>query len=172
MTSKLASIFVSLFSFLGTTILGKYLTVFLISMIPLLELRGGLIAASCLLHLPAVPSLIVSIVGNMLPVPFILMFIMPLFDKLKKTKMMKKVVLWCEKKADKKKGKIEKLQYYGLFLFVAIPLPSTGAWMGSLIASILHMDKKKSFLSILFGVITAGIIMLIISYVVLGGICQ
>lgn len=117
MASNLAAFFVHLFGFMGGSLIGRYTTAFLISILPILELRGGLIAASCLLHLPALPSIIVCIIGNMLPIPFILKFIMPLFDKLKKTKHMAKFVKWCEKHANKNKDKIENLKYYGLFVF-------------------------------------------------------
>jgi uncharacterized membrane protein len=172
MASHLAEWFVSLFSFLTVNTFGKYLTAFIISMFPILELRGGLIAASCFLHLPALSSIFVCMLGNLLPVPFILWFIMPIFDRLKKTKRMKKVVAWAEKKANKRKRTIEDLKYYGLMIFVAIPLPITGAWTGSLIAAMLDMDKKKSILAIFCGLIIASAIMYLVSYKVLGGVCS
>lgn len=170
MTEKLVGFFVSLFGFLGTTTLGKNLTVFLVSMLPILELRGGIIAA-CLLGLNPLPSLLVCILGNIIPIPLILWFITPLFDWMKKKKFLNKFALWCEKHAEKNQGKIEKLKYYGLYLFVAIPLPTTGAWTGCLIAAILGLDKKKSCIAAIFGVITAGLIMLLVSYGILGGMC-
>lgn len=169
MTEKLVAFFVGIFSFLGTTMLGKYLTIFMISLFPILELRGGLIAAS-LLDVPALNAFLICFIGNMLPIPFILWLITKIFEWLKQFKFMSKVVKWCEKTANNKKGQIEKLKYLGLYLFVAIPLPGTGAWMGALIAALLEMDKKKSLLTILLGVLTAGIIMLIVSYGIIGGI--
>ena len=172
MASGLAGWFVSLFSFLTVNTFGKYLTVFIISMFPILELRGGLIAASCLLHLNPILSVIVCMLGNLLPVPFILWFIMPIFDILKKTKHIKKFVNWCEKKANKRKKTIEDLKYYGLMIFVGIPLPVTGAWMGSLIAAMLNMDKKKSLLAIFCGLLIASGIMVMVSYGILGGLCK
>lgn len=172
MASNLAAWFVSLFSFLTVNTFGKYLTALIISMFPVLELRGGLIASSCLLHLNPALSVLVCIIGNMIPVPFILWFIMPLFDKWKKTKHMKKIVDLVENKANKKKKQIEDLKYYGLMIFVAIPFPATGAWTGALIASMLDMDKKKSFFSIFLGVIIASLIMLIVSFGVLGSLCK
>ncbi len=172
MASQLAGWFVSVFSFLTVNTFGKYLTAFIISMFPILELRGGLIAASCFLHLPAWSSALVCMLGNILPVPFILWFIIPIFDRLKKTKRMKKIVAWCEKRANKKKKTIEDLKYYGLMIFVAIPLPVTGAWMGSLIAALLNMDKKKSILAIFCGLIIASLIMILVSYKILGGLCS
>ena len=169
MTEKLAAFFVSIFGFLGTNLLGKYITIFLISLFPILELRGGLIAAS-LLKLPAINAFFICLIGNILPIPFILWLITKIFDWLKKFKHMSKVVNWCEEKAHSKKEQIERLKYLGLYLFVAIPLPGTGAWTGALIAALLDMDKKKSLLTIFLGVITAGIIMLIVSYGIIGGL--
>lgn len=169
MTEKLAAFFVGIFSFLGTSILGKYLTIFIISLFPILELRGGLIAAS-LLDLPALNAFFVCLIGNILPIPFILWLITKIFEWLKQFNFMGKVVRWCEEKANNKKGQIEKLKYLGLYLFVAVPLPGTGAWMGALIAALLDMDKKKSLLTIFVGILTAGVIMLIISYGIIGGL--
>ena len=85
---------------------------------------------------------------------------------------MTKVVEWCLKKADKRKTTIVKLQYVGLALFVAIPLPVTGAWTGALIASVLNMDKKKAFLSIALGLVLASAIMYIISFGIIGGLVK
>ena len=171
MTESLVHFFVNVFSFLGTTFWGKNLTIFLISMLPILELRGGVIA-SCLVGVNPYLALLICIIGNIIPIPLILWFITPVFDYFKKKKFLRKFALWCEKKAQGKKDKIEKLEYYGLFIFVALPLPTTGAWMGSLIASLLGMDKKKSLIACSLGVIVAGLIMLIISYGFLGGICK
>lgn len=171
MTESLVEFFVNLFGFLGTTVLGKNLTIFFVSMLPILELRGGMLAA-CLLGLNPLPSLLICIIGNLLPIPLILWFITPVFNWFKKKKCLKGFANWCEKHAKKNQGKIDKLKYYGLFLFVAIPLPTTGAWTGSLIAALLDMDKKKSIIAAICGVIVAGLIMMIISYGLLGGICK
>ncbi len=171
MTNKLVAFFISLFSFLGKTILGKNIVIFIISMMPILELRGGMIAASCL-GLNPYTSLLICIIANIIPIPLILWFITPVFDWFKKKKGLRKFALWCEEHAQKKKGKIDALKYYGLFLFVAIPLPTTGAWTGSLIAALLGLDKKKSTLAGICGVFAAGLIMLIVSYGVLGGLCK
>ena len=159
----LVSFFLSLFNGLKSM---PYLIVFLISMIPILELRGGILAASSFLCLDPIKSFIVCIIGNIIPIPFILWFITPIFDKLKKTKFLSKVVHKVEKKANEKKDKIERLKYIGLFLFVGIPLPGTGAWTGSLIAALLDMDKKKSLIAATCGVILAGIIMIVTSLVI------
>lgn len=169
MTQKLANLIVGIFSGVAGSLLGKYFVIFIISMIPILELRGGLIAAS-LFELPMWQSFFICFIGNIIPIPFILWLINPIFRMMRKWKHLGKVVLWCENKANSKKEKIENLKYWGLFLFVGIPLPGTGAWTGCLIAALLNMDKKKSFLAALLGVVLAGIIMLIFSYGILGRI--
>ena len=152
---------------------GKELLVFIISILPILELRGGLIAAS-LLNVSPLTGYIVSIIGNTLPVPFILLFINKILDWMGKSKikwmetskvnLFKKISKWLNNKVDKNKDKIEKYGYFGLVLFVGIPLPGTGAWTGCLIAAVLEMNKKKSFISIMLGIIMASIIMMLISY--------
>ena len=167
MTEKFAKFMVGLFGSWTATIFGKYIIVLIISMIPVLELRGGLIAAR-LINLPMWQALGVCFLGNIIPIPFILWFIMPLFDRLKKTKRISKLVSKLEMKAHNKKEQIERLKYIGLMLFVGIPLPGTGAWTGCLIAALIGLDKKKSFLAASLGVLLAGIIMLIVSYGILG----
>ncbi len=169
MTEKIAKFMVKAFGAWAGTLLGKYLIIFVISMLPILELRGGLIA-SRLLDLPMWQSFGVCFLGNILPIPFILWFITPLFDRLKKRKKIGKIVLKLENKAKSKKEQIENLKYIGLFLFVGIPLPGTGAWTGCLIAAILGLNKKKSLLAAIGGVILAGIIMLIVSYGIMGNL--
>lgn len=147
---------------------GKELIVFIISILPILELRGGLIA-SALLGVNPVVGYIVSIIGNVLPVPFILLFINKIILAFSKSKIkwLKKFANWLLKKADKNKAKIEKYGYIGLLLFVGIPLPGTGAWTGCLVASILQLDRKKSFIYTFLGIIMASIIMMILSYGIL-----
>lgn len=169
MAEKFAGVLVGAFSGLTALKYGRELIIFIISLFPILELRGGLIAAA-LLDLDVVPSFIICFLGNIIPIPFILWLITPIFDKLKKTKTLSKLVNKLESKALSKKDQIEKLKYVGLMLFVGIPLPGTGAWTGCLIASLLGMDKKKSFLFSVLGVIMAGIIMLILSFGLLGNI--
>ena len=150
---------------------GKELIVFIISLCPILELRGGLIAAT-LLGVKPVVAYIVSIIGNTLPVPFILLFITKVIDWMEKSKVkwMKRVAKWLRNKAHKNKEKIEKYGYLGLVLFVGIPLPGTGAWTGCLVASVFDMDRRKSFLAVMTGIIMASVIMMILSYGLLGGI--
>jgi len=156
---------IKLFSGLTALKFGKELIVFIISILPILELRGGLIAAS-LLNVSPLTGYIVSIIGNTLPVPFILLFINKILDWMGKSKIkwMNKLSKWLDKKARKHKDSIEKYGYLGLILFVGVPLPGTGAWTGCLAASVLNMDKKKSFISIMIGIIMASIIMMLISY--------
>ncbi len=156
---------IKLFSGLTALKFGKELIVFIISILPILELRGGLIAAS-LLNVSPLTGYIVSIIGNTLPVPFILLFINKILDWMGKSKIkwMNKLSKWLDKKARKHKDSIEKYGYLGLTLFVGVPLPGTGAWTGCLAASVLNMDKKKSFISIMIGIIMASIIMMLISY--------
>ena len=169
MASELAKQLVDLFAGLTSLKYGKELIVFIISMLPILELRGGLIAAA-LLGLKGLPSFIICFIGNIIPIPFILWLITPIFDYLKKTKVFSGIVNKLENKAMSKKEKIEKLQYIGLLLFVGIPIPGTGAWTGCLIAAMLNMNKKKAFLYAVLGVIMAGIIMMILSYGILDNI--
>lgn len=156
---------IKLFSGLTALKFGKELIVFIISILPILELRGGLIAAS-LLNVSPLTGYIVSIIGNTLPVPFILLFINKILDLMEKSKIkwMNKLSKWLDKKARKHKDLIEKYGYLGLTLFVGVPLPGTGAWTGCLAASVLNMNKKKSFISIMLGIIMASIIMMLISY--------
>lgn len=163
MSEKLVKAIIGTFGGLTGVAFGKELLVFIISLLPILELRGGLLAAA-LLGLDPVQSYIISIIGNILPIPFILLLINKILDAMRNSKKLKKVANWLDKKVNKKKGQIEKFGYLGLVLFVGIPLPGTGAWTGSLIASVLEMDKKKSFLAILAGVIMASIIMMIVSF--------
>lgn len=167
MTEKVAKFMVSLFGGIGGALIGKYITIFIISMMPILELRGGLIAAK-LLGLPAIQSFIICFIGNVLPIPIIVWLMEPIFKFLRRWSFFDKFITWCEKKAHSKKEQIENLKYLGLFLFVGIPLPGTGAWMGCLIAGLLGMEKKKTAIAAVSGVILAGIIMLIFSYGILG----
>lgn len=164
MVENLVNVFLDLFNGLD-----KNLIIFIISCMPILELRGGLIAAT-LLGLNPITSFIICFIGNLLPIPFILYFITPLFNKLKKTKLLNKFVTKIENKANSKKDKIEKSEFIGLLLFVGIPLPGTGAWTGTLIASMINMNKKKALLAAFLGVILAGIIMMIVSYGLIGSL--
>lgn len=166
MAGQLAGLLVDNFDSLTNLKYGKELIIFIISMLPILELRGGLIAAS-LLNMDSISSFIICFLGNIIPIPFILWLITPIFDRLKKTKLLSGMVNKLEKKAISKKDQIERMQYIGLMLFVGIPLPGTGAWTGCLIAALLDMDKKKAMLYAILGVIMAGIIMMFLSFGIL-----
>ena len=149
-------------------IVSKEIIVFIVSLLPILELRGGILAGY-LLGLDFVPTFLISFVGNMLPIPFILYFIQFIFKVLKNTPM-KKFVLWCENKAESKSETIRKYAYWGILIFVGIPLPGTGAWTGALIASMLKMDPKKTLPAVALGVLLAGIIVSIFSFGLLNAI--
>lgn len=148
----------------------KEVIVFLISMIPILELRGALLVAGPILGVKVSTAIPLCIIGNIIPVPFILLLITPVFKWMKGTKTFKPLVDKLENKAMSKKDQIEKYEFWGLVLFVGIPLPGTGAWTGALVASLLGIDWKKAFGAIVVGVCMASVIMYILSYVVIGGI--
>lgn len=139
------------------------LIAFIVSLLPILELRGGLIAAN-LLGVKLIPAFIICFIGNMLPIPFILLFIEKIFDWLRDKKGLGAVVRYCEKKADKNKDKIEKYGLWGLLILVAIPLPGTGAWTGALVAALMRLDIKKSLPVIACGVLIAGVIVSLVMY--------
>ncbi|MCD8250387.1 MAG: small multi-drug export protein [Lachnospiraceae bacterium] len=147
----------------------KELIIFIISLLPILELRGGLLAAS-VLNVEYMRALSICVIGNILPVPFILLLITPLFDRLKRTKVFRPLVEKLENRAMSKKDQIEKYQFWGLVLFVGIPLPGTGAWTGCLIAALLGMKFRKAFPAALIGIALAAVIMSVVSYGVLGAI--
>ena len=143
--------------------------IFIISLFPILELRGGLIAAG-LLGVPWVKAFAICFVGNMLPVPFILLFIRKIFEVMKRSKAFEKIVIKMEKKAEKNSEKVKKYELLGLFLLVAIPLPGTGAWTGALVAALMDIRLKKSIPAIALGVVAAGLIVSALMYGVVGSI--
>lgn len=146
-------------------ILPPELIVFVISMVPILELRGGMIAAK-LFGFSYLKAALLCVTGNLVPVPFILLLITPIFDWLKKTKLFRPLVEKIENRAMGKSDKIQKAEFWGLVLFVGIPLPGTGAWTGGLIASMLNVRLKKAFPAVLLGLLLALTIMSIITYVI------
>ena len=156
-----------------TETLGAYisreLVIFIISMIPILELRGGLVAAS-LLKVPITTAGPICIIGNVIPVPFILLFIRQIFKWMRGVPVIGPIIRKLEKRAMGKSDSIRKYEFWGLVLFVGIPLPGTGAWTGSLIAALLEVDFKKAILAVLLGIAMATIIMSIVSYGLLGAI--
>lgn len=147
--------------------LSKEALVFLISMIPILELRGGLIVAS-IFQIEMWKAIAICVIGNIIPVPFILLLITPIFSWFKKTKILRPMVEKLENKAMGKKDQVEKYQFWGLVLFVGIPLPGTGAWTGSLIAALLDMKFRKAFPAVIIGICMATVIMTTLSYLIPG----
>ena len=149
----------------------KILLVLIISMVPLVELRGAIpVAVGMDLGLPEWLVLVVAIIGNLIPIPFIYFFARKFLEwgAKKKWKPLKQFCNFCLKKGTKAGDKLLKKAgsygtYFALFLFVAIPLPGTGAWTGTLAASILNLDFKKTVISIMAGVLLAGLIMLAVS---------
>lgn len=150
---------------------GKEFIIFLISMVPILELRGGLLAAGpALLDVPMWQAIPICFIGNLVPIPFILLLITKIFDWMKGTKKLKPLVEKLEHKAMNQSANIEKYEFWGLVAFVGIPLPGTGAWTGALIAALLGIRFRKAFPAIVLGLVVATVIMTILSYTVLGTI--
>lgn len=166
MVEGIVNAILNLFGGFETIPFGKEILVFIISLMPILELRGGLIAAA-LLDLNPVTSYIISIIGNLLPVPFILWFINSMLEWMRNSKHFSKIANWLDEKVNKHKSQIEKYGFWGLVLFVGIPLPGTGAWTGCLIAAVLNMNKKKAFFATCIGILMASIIMMVLSFGVL-----
>ena len=137
--------------------------VVIVSMLPVIELRGGIPLAR-LLMLPLWQAIVFSAIGNILPIPFILLFVEKVFDWLRPTKLFGPLVEKLEKRALSKSDGIKKAEFWGLALFVGIPLPGTGGWTGSLAASLLKIDIKKASLAILLGIAIASTIISLLSY--------
>ena len=148
---------------IGAPLLNKMIGIFLISMLPIIELRGA-IPIGAAIGLPWYLNMIVSIVGNMLPVPFILLFSVQAFEFMKKHNIMVKFIEKIENRAKKRSEGLATGEFIGLMLFVAIPFPGTGAWTGALIAALLQFDRKRSFFYIGLGVVIASVIMTLASY--------
>ena len=151
----------------------KFLLTGFVGILPIIELRGAIPVGVFTFHLSYIESFICSFIGNIIPVYFIVKFIRPLFDFFGRWKIFKVIIDWATEKATKHIQENEKLQNavsVGLFLFVAIPLPGTGAWVGSLIANFLDLPPKKAIPPIILGVISAGIIVLSITAAANGGI--
>ncbi len=145
-------------------VLLKYLMVIGIAMTPVLELRGA-VPWGLAQDLEYIPVLTASIVGNMIPVPFIILFVRRVFDWMKKkSSRLGSIAEKLEKRAENKMDMLVKYELLGLYVLVAIPLPGTGAWTGSLVAALFNLRLKTAFPTILLGVVTAGIIMSVISY--------
>ncbi len=170
--------------------LPKELFIFIISILPIVELRGA-VPVGAAMGIPFYINYIVSVVGNLLPIPFILLFIPKILDFLARFRLFRPVVKWLKEKADKYKDRIiventmtenteegsgqtaksQRLSaavFLALMAFVAIPLPGTGAWTGALVASLFNLPKRSSFLAILAGVMISGTVMCLASYGVVG----
>ena len=151
----------------------KYLLIFLVSMVPIVELRGAIPIAIDVYHLNLVPSFIICIIGNMVPVPLIYLFARKVLEWGKDKKVIGKFFNWCLVKGERAGNKLQKSigkkgTFFALLLFVGIPLPGTGAWTGTLAASFLDLDFKRTVIAVVCGVLLAGIIMALFSYGLLG----
>lgn len=138
------------------------LVIFIVSLFPILECRGGLIVAA-LLGVDMWKAVPICIIGNVLPVPFLLMLLERILQLMKKTPL-RGMAEWIERRGEKKSEGMKYGEFLGLLLFVGIPLPGTGAWTGSLIATVLDIDWKKAIIPILLGVLMATVIMTVFSY--------
>ena len=153
-----------LLKWLTSTNLGEMFFTMLVSMVPVIELRGG-VPFGTALGLPAGQALVAAIIGNMIPIPFIIVYIRRIFLWMRrKSQKLNALVDKLEKKAHLKGQKVSKYKYVGLWLFVAIPLPGTGAWTGALIAAALDMRLKNAIPAIVAGVLTAGCIIAVLTY--------
>jgi len=141
---------------------GKWLSTICISMLPIIELRGALPASRAVFGLPLLLAYVLSVIGNMIPIPFLLAFFPRIEKWLRRFKAFERFFNWLfERTRRKGENKIKLWGEMGLILFVAIPLPVTGAWTGSLLAYLLDLKKGKSLLAIFIGVLIAGAIMLV-----------
>lgn len=163
MTEAITDYLVGIFQ--GT--IPKELIIFIISMFPVLELRGGMIAAK-LLDVELLKAFVICYFGNILPIPFILLFIRRIFQFLKKFDKIGKLVEKLEVRSMRKSEQVKRWRNWGLLVFVAVPLPGTGGWTGALIAALLDMRIKTSFPIIALGVLIANLIMSVFSYGLLG----
>ena len=150
-------------AFFSTT-LGKLIITFFVSMVPVIEMRGA-IPIGVGMGLPFWAVIFVSIIGNLVPVPFIIIFIKKIFAWLRtKSEKLNGLVTRLEKRAESKSATVQKYAFWGLFVLVAIPLPGTGAWTGALVAAMLEMPLKKAFPAIMLGVLGAGAIVAFVTY--------
>jgi uncharacterized membrane protein len=151
-------------NFLFGTTIGKIITTFFISMVPVIELRGAIPYATGMGLAPEI-AIPVAMIGNLIPIPFIILFIKKIFAWMRKVSpKLNGVVDKMEAKAEKNKEKVLRYAFWGLTIFVAIPLPGTGAWTGALVAAMLDMPLKKAFPSVVLGVLIAGIVVAFVSY--------
>lgn len=155
---------VELTEFLNNTVGGEMLLTLLVSMIPIIELRGG-VPFGVALGLPVQQAFWAALVGNLIPVPFIILFVRRVFQWIRaRIPKLGSMVDRLEQKAWSKSDKVQKYELWGLLLFVAIPLPGTGAWTGSLIAALMDMKLSRCVPIIVLGVLIAGIIVTSLTY--------
>lgn len=147
--------------------ISEELIAFIVSLFPVLELRGGLIAAK-IMEIDFFKAFAICYIGNMLPIPFILLFIRKVFTWLKRIPSVEKLIVKLEARSIRKADSVKKYRLWGLFIFVAIPLPGTGAWTGALIADLLDIRIRHSLPAIAAGVLVAGIIISALSYGLFG----
>lgn len=159
MTERLAQWFIDIFA----NKLGGELTAFITSVMPILECRGGMIVAK-IFDIPFIKAFLLCYIGNMIPIPFILLFIRRILEFMKKHNILKGFIEKMEGRADKNRDKIMRYKQWGLLLFIAIPLPGTGGWTGSLFAALLDIDFKKALPIVALGVFIADLIMSVITY--------
>ena len=151
-------------SFFTSTFVGKIIASIFISMVPVIELRGGIPYAVATGLDPAL-AMILAIIGNLIPIPFILFFLDKILVWMKNWGgIFSKAAIWLEERAEKKGNALERGLILGLIILVAIPLPGTGAWTGALVASVLKIPFKKAFPAIIIGVVIAAVVVTIISY--------
>jgi uncharacterized membrane protein len=150
---------------LGQYIPAEWVT-FIVSLLPILECRGGIVVGR-MLDVPLPLTILMSVIGNVLPIPFILLFIKRIFQWLKPTKLFGRFVCKLEERTLKKSEKLKKGEFLGLMLFVGIPIPGTGAWTGALLASLMGVRIKKASAAILIGIAMATTIMSLLMYCVL-----
>lgn len=156
---------------MGNLTMYKELWTFLISMLPIVELRGA-IPVGLASGINPVLNYILCVVGNMLPIPFILLFIRPVFRWLKQIPRVRGTINKLENKAHMKSDTIKKYSFWGLVIFVGIPLPGTGGWTGALIAALLGLRLKRSLPAIFIGILLAGLIMTVLTLVVMAGLTE
>ena len=171
MSEKIVRFILNISSGIQNIPFGREIIAFVISASPVLELRGGIVAGRAL-GLNPIYTFIICYIGNILPVPFILWLLKAIIEKARKSNIsiFKKFVAWTDKKVEKNKKVIEKYGFWGIILFVGIPLPGTGAWTGCLVAAMLDVDKKKAFLATCVGVLMAGIIVSLLSIGIFDGL--
>lgn len=148
----------------GIPLIFKYIFTGILGMTPIIELRYSVVISQYLFGLSALPAFICGLIGNIIPIYFIVKYIKPIFNFLSRWKLFKIIIDWATEKATKKIAENKRLQTFAslaLFLFVAVPIPTTGAWVGSLIANFLDLPPKKAVPPIVAGVIVAGVIMVI-----------